>query len=127
MKWPHPIIYRLAMLAGIILAAFILYAAIKEYQRSQQIEAEIESLRQEAEEIRGVNEDLQEKVSYFRTSDFQEKIAKEKLSLQKQGEEVAVIKPSISDEAQVIQAEENKEEKIKEELPNYMKWLNQFF
>ena len=127
MKWPHPIIYRLFILAGIILAVFVLYAAVKEYQRSQQIETEIDSLRQEAEEIRGVNQDLQEKVSYFKTSDFQEKIAKERLNLQKQGEEVAIIKPSISNEADIVQFEENKEEKREESLPNYKKWLNRFF
>lgn len=127
MKWPHPIIYRLFILAGIILTAFVLYAAVKEHQRSQQIEAEIDVLRHKAEKIRGVNQDLQEKVSYFKTSDFQEKIAKERLNLQKQGEEVAVIKPSVSKEAAIIQSEENKEEKIGENLPNYMKWFNRFF
>ena len=127
MKWPHPIIYRLFILAGIILVVFVLYAAMKEHQRSRQIETEIDILRQEAEEIRGVNQNLQEKVSYFKTSDFQEKIAKERLNLQKQGEEVVVIKPSISNKADIVQSEENKVEKEEESLPNYAKWLNQFF
>lgn len=79
---------------GLVVAGWISYYAVKESKRSRQIENEIETLRQEAEKLRQNNQNMSEKIGYFDTAEFQEKIAKEKLNLQKEDENVAIIKPS---------------------------------
>lgn len=115
-------------IAGLIIGGFIGYFAIKENQRNKQIEKEISILREEAQKIRQNNHEMNEKIVYFETPQFQEKIAKEKLNLQKENENVAIIKPSpVSNE--YYQEKENvpaSEKKIQEK-PNYKKWIDYFF
>ena len=100
---------------------------MKEIQRGRQIESEIETLRKEAEEIETSNHNLQEKISYFATQEFQERAAKEKLNLQKSDEKVVIVKPSVSREIIEENSADNIEENTEKEIPNYLKWYNQFF
>jgi len=112
---------------GIVIAGWISYCAVKENKRSRQIENEIETLRQEAEKLRQNNQNMSEKIGYFDTPEFQEKIAKEKLNLQKENENVAIIKPSPT--LRISESEEKtaKEEDYLPEKPNYEKWWDYFF
>ena len=121
------IVLKIAILAGVILAIFIIYISMKEIQRGRQIESEIETLRKEAEEIETSNHNLQEKISYFATQEFQERAAKEKLNLQKSDEKVVIVKPSVSREIIEENSADSKNDNIKEEISNYLKWYNQFF
>jgi len=121
------IVLKIAILAGVILAIFIIYISMKEIQRGRQIESEIETLRKEAEEIETSNHNLQEKISYFATQEFQERAAKEKLNLQKPDEKVVIVKPSVSREIIEENSADSKNDNIKEEISNYLKWYNQFF
>jgi cell division protein FtsB len=118
----------LFVIVGLVVAGLISYYALKESKRSRQIESEIEILRQEAEKLRQNNQDMSEKIGYFDTPEFQEKIAKEKLNLQKENESVAIIKPSpvlrVAESAE--KANPQKEISAPEE-PNYQKWWNYFF
>lgn len=115
------------VLAGVIIATVIFYFSFKEAKRNKQIDQEIEKLRQEAEKIRTNNQGLQEKISYFKTPDFQEKIAKEKLNLQKPDEQVVIVKPSPSYESVEQKSSNNQELEITQNIPNYKKWWNYFF
>ncbi len=121
------IFLKIAVLAGIVLSAFIVYISVKEIQRGKQIENEIENLRREAEKIESGNNQLQEKISYLSTQEFRERAAKEKLNLQKPDEKVVIVKPSVSLENIEESTAGGGEEEIKEEIPNYLKWHNQFF
>ncbi len=118
----------LFVIVGLAVAGWISYYALKESKRSRQIESEIEILRQETEKLRQNNQDMSEKIEYFNTPEFQEKIAKEKLNLQKEGENVAIIKPSPS-----LRISENEDAAIPQkensfpEKPNYKKWWDYFF
>jgi len=118
----------LLTIIGLLVAGWISYYALKENKRSRQIESEIEILRQEAEKLRQNNQDMSEKIGYFDTQEFQEKTAKEKLNLQKEDENVAIIKPSP-----VLQNTDNSEEAFRQkeisapEAPNYQKWWDYFF
>lgn len=114
-------------ITGLVAIGFISYFALKENKRNEQIEVEIEKLRQEAGKLRQNNQDMKEKIVYFETPEFQEKIAKEKLNLQKDNENVAIIKssPAIKGESE---EGENTEQTISfPEKPNYVKWWNFFF
>ena len=119
----------LFVIIGIIAAGSISYFAVKENKRNKQIEGEIEILRQEAEKLRQNNQEMKERIVYFETSEFQEKVAKEKLNLQKDNENVAIIKPSPSFTENVVSQE--KEEVLSGEnnvqKQNYSKWWNYLF
>lgn len=118
----------LFIIAGVVAAGWISYLSLKESKRNRQIREEIEMLQKEADNLNQNNQEMQEKIVYFETPEFQEKIAKEKLNLQKDNENVAIIKSSpISKDNR---PKENKsQEQISEavEEPNYKKWWNQFF
>jgi cell division protein FtsL len=121
------IIFIGALLIGLTLMSIILYSASKEATRTNQIDQEIQALKDEAEKIKKDNGDLQEKISYFETPDFQEKIAKEKLNMQKEGEGVTIIKtdPLKKSESQDIQQPIEKNDEPR--LPVYKKWWQYFF
>lgn len=113
-------------LAGIVLAVFISVSAVRESYRSRTIEKEVEALKQEAQRIENENKAMTERISYFETSEFQEKIAKEKLNLQKPDENVVVVKQRVGEQTQSV---DNQDTDIEDEYvePNYRKWWNFFF
>ena len=119
------------MVAIIVLAGFMSYPTIKEIKRNKQINKEIETLQGEAEDIRANNSILSEEISYFETDEYKERIAKEKLSLQKDGEKVVIVKPSVSREEEYIQEEVQVENDGSLDsdsgISNYRKWWSYFF
>lgn len=115
------------IILGIGAIAAVSFVSYKEAKRNRQIDEEIEAMRQEAEKIRKNNESLKEKITYFETPSFQEGVAKEKLNLQKPDEQVVIVKPSEYYENREENPAGNQEEKTEENIPNYLKWWNQFF
>lgn len=113
-------------IAGIILAATISTSAFQEAYRSRKIEKEVEELKLNAQRIQGENTALSQKIAYLQTSEFQEKVAKEKLNLQKPDEKVVVIKPNVTEQEQLI-VDDLKELPDEIVTPNYLKWWNLFF
>ncbi len=123
----RPLILTFFILAGIAIVAVISCFSFKEKKRNNQIDQEIEKLRQEAGKIQANNRELQEKIAYFKTQDFQEKVAKEKLNLQKPDEQVVIVKPSPSYETGEQKPSDNQEPEAVQNIPNYKKWWNYFF
>lgn len=120
------VLFFITIIIGISLTFLILYLASKEAERNNEIEKEIEAFKQEAEKIKRNNLELEEKISYFETPEYQEKIAKEKLNLQKEGENVVIVKPvPIPKENEIQDKISEPAEEIK--LPVYKKWWNYFF
>lgn len=113
-------------IAGTILAVFVLYNAVREAYRSRTIEKEVENLKREAQRIQNENKELTERIAYLETPDFQEKIAKEKLNLQKKDENVVVVKQAVAKESQ--QGEQQPSDKENQgQISNYRKWWDLFF
>jgi cell division protein FtsL len=112
-------------IAGIALAVFISVSAVREAYRSQTIEKEVETLKQEAQRVSAENSAMAERIAYFETPEFQEKIAKEKLNLQKPDEIVVVVKPGVDKQIQAVEVLDDTA--IVEEIPNHVKWWNFFF
>lgn len=118
----------LFVIAGVVAAGWISYLSLKESKRNRQIREEIESLQQEADNLSQNNQEMQEKIVYFETSEFQEKIAKEKLNLQKENENVAIIKPSpVLKDNRIAENKPTAQAGALSEKPNYKKWWDQFF
>ncbi len=120
-------IWFFSILVMIAIAA-LAYYSWKEKKREKNINAEIESLRREAEAIRNSNRSLRERIEYFQTPEFRESVAKEKLNLQKQDEQVVIIKPSQYYESKTeTETKINETESLKADEPNYIKWWKIFF
>jgi cell division protein FtsB len=121
---------KLILLFGFVSAGLIIFSASREVQRKSEVEKEIESLKEEARKIQRENLDLESKISYLESRDYQEKEAKDKLNLKSPGESLVVIKPGL---AQSGQEEEAKTEastpqiEKRSNIPNPIKWWNYFF
>jgi cell division protein FtsL len=113
-------------IAGVTLAVFITVSAVRESYRSRTIEQEVENLKQEAQRIENENKELTDKIAYLETPEFQEKIAKEKLNMQKQDESVIVVKPGVDKQSQVSGAPDETVQP-EQSVENYQKWWNFFF
>lgn len=113
---------------GIGLLGVIFFALIKETYRKKQVLDEIKQLQDEAARIEKENSEIREKLAYFDSRDFKEKEARDKLNLQDSGENLLIIKPSLSKEA-VLETGENKVETRQEIIKssNPRKWLDYFF
>ena len=86
-------VMRLALIVvGIGAIVMISLALTQETYRRYQIQKEIDDLRTQAEKKERDNQQLKGVIEYFKTDDFQEKEAKEKLSVQKEGEKVLMVK-----------------------------------
>lgn len=115
----------------LIIGFFVLIAAAfflaKEFYKKRQIQNEITKLEQEAAKINRENLEIQDKIAYLQSRDYQEREAKDKLNLQNPGENVVVIKPGVARE-QVVEAEnENIPQPLPPVVPNPQKWWKYFF
>lgn len=113
--------------AGTLVAGLVGWAASKEAYRNKKIEQAINDLKAEAESVRQENNALEEKIAYFQTPEFQERVAKEKLNMQKPDEQVVFVKPRIGVDSKVETGEILGEEKQGAPVENYQKWWDYFF
>lgn len=113
-------------IAGIILAATISTRAFQEAYRSRKIQKEVEDLKAQAQHVQNENEALRQRIAYFQTPEFQERVAKEKLNLQKPDENVVVVKPAAQEQLE-LQEKQTETVQASPEKPNYIKWWNFFF
>ncbi len=126
---------RVFIILGICLLVFIGFSLGKETYRNYQIEKEIQALEEEISSIEKNNDNLTHLIEYFKTESYQEKEARQKLGLQKEGEKVVVItEENIEPEELEMENTEdsieefNQSEEIqKEEISNPRKWWNFIF
>lgn len=72
----------------LIIVAAMLFADFKIYQRRQNLISQIDAYNKQIEEIKKRNESLKEQISKSDDKDYIEKIAREELDMQKEGEMV---------------------------------------
>lgn len=122
------VLLRLAVLAGIVLLGFILMRAYEEYSKKKEIQKEIKELQEEAQKVSKENSDFQERIDYFGSQSYKELEAKDKLNLQRPGENVVVIKPSQTKDI-LVKTEEQKPREMPaaDARSNLEKWWDYFF
>ena len=126
---------RVFIIIGICLLVFIGFSLGKETYRNYQIEKEIQALEEEISGLEKNNDNLTHLIEYFKTESYQEKEARQKLGLQKEGEKVVVItEENLEPEELEMESAENSiqefnqsEEIQKEEISNPRKWWNFIF
>ncbi|OIO16858.1 hypothetical protein COV56_01655 [Candidatus Kuenenbacteria bacterium CG11_big_fil_rev_8_21_14_0_20_37_9] len=107
----------------IVLFFFLIFigrAIIREKSRQQDTLKNISTLETSISQIEERNSKLVEMVKFFRSSDFIEREAREKLNMQKPGEKVVIV-PRIG---QGVVAGDYADA---ENIPNYLRWWLYFF
>jgi len=124
---------KLILLGSLILLIFISIALGKAIYRRYAIHKEIAGIRQEIDKAEGKNKELSELINYFSTDAFQEKMARQKLNLQKEGETVVAIPvKKKTDETAILGTNNNEQDSNTKETPevnigNPQKWWLYFF
>jgi len=102
-----------------VVILYLFYVVGKTLYQSYLVRKEVDNLEVTITELQQSNKELSEKIIYYGSPSFRERIARERMGLQKPGEEVIVILP----EAKSKVAEKDPEDS----LPNYEKWWKFFF
>ncbi|MBP9751279.1 MAG: hypothetical protein KBD19_00270 [Candidatus Moranbacteria bacterium] len=120
-----PIFARFLVVVFVVGVALVLSSAWEEMERSKRIESEVAKLRAEADRIRNENSSISEKLTYFATSDFEEREAKEKLGMKKDDESVVSVEVGSPKAMPTDGAEELPTDR--DPIPNHRKWIRYFF
>jgi cell division protein FtsB len=118
---------KLVLICGFFILAAVSFFLAKEYYRKKQIQNEIQKLEQEAAKIDRDNLEIQDKIAYLESRDYQEREAKDKLNLQNPGENVVVIKPGVAKEPVPQVENENLTQPMPPNVSNPQKWWRYFF
>lgn len=121
---------KLIVVAGMAAVFFAGMEIYKEVTKKNRIQAEIDKLQQEAEKISKENTTLGDKIAYLGSREYQEKEAKDKLSLQSPDENLVIVKPGVSREVQTAPEKPSSAAfsiSNSNPLPNPVKWWNYFF
>lgn len=102
-------------------------ALTQETYRRYQIQREIEDLRTQVDKKERDNQKVKGMIEYFKTDDFQEKEAKEKLSVQKEGEKVLMVKGDRENESKSGDIQQPENTSPKDNRTNLRKWWDYFF
>lgn len=89
---------RPKMVVGVtgIVAAVVLLSLVQEMNRRIQVQREVRALEQEVDTMERTITQLENLNQYFRTDDYQERLAREKLNYQAPGEKVVLIPDETS-------------------------------
>jgi cell division protein FtsL len=121
------IIRFILIIIGLGAVAMISLALTQETYRRYQIQKEIEELKAQADKKEKDNQQLKGLINYIKTDDFQEKEAKEKLGVQKEGEKVLGIRGDRTIEKKSEDASLEKSSSVKDNRSNLKKWWDYFF
>jgi cell division protein FtsB len=123
----RPMLLKLSIFGCTIVLIIVSLSIYQQMLKEKEIQKEIDKLKQEAELINRENFQIQDKIAYFESKDYQEKEAKDKLNLQNPDEKVIIVKPSINEQAQLAPKEDTTQRDVASIIPNYLKWWNYFF
>jgi len=118
---------RLFLLAGLAAIIMIALALVEETYKRYQIQQEIDGLKTQADSMEGDNQYLKGLIQYFQTSEYQEKEAKEKLSMQKSDEKVILVKEAPPDPKESSPNYVPKTPPKEDDRTNPQRWWDYFF
>ena len=84
---------RLKLIMGVaaLIALFLVVSLVQEMNRRWQVQREVQRLEQEVKESQRKTIELENLNQYFRTDDYQERLARENLNYAAEGEKVVLI------------------------------------
>jgi cell division protein FtsB len=115
---------RIVVGVAAVIVLFILLSLGQEMNRRWQIEREVARLEAQANDVQRNVTELENLNQYFRTSDFQERLAREKLNFRAPGEEVVLI-PEDEQLSEVAVGTQQIQRESVISIP--VQWWNAFF
>lgn len=103
------------------------YKIVNQAQKQKMIDDEIATLEREVSRLHLENEELAELNSYFNTSEFKEREAKDKLNLVKEGEQLVLVKGATNEKQAKAETDKDEKAKIVMERSNVYWWWHYFF
>ena len=124
-KW---LLWSIAFLILVIIGIFG-YSLSKELKQKAEVDRQIQALESQADQIKKENMQLQERISYLGSQNYQKLEAKTNLDLQDPGEKVVVITPGPTQPGEMVEntAPSPAPSSAAKQLPNWRKWWNYFF
>ncbi|HEX9503661.1 MAG TPA: septum formation initiator family protein [Patescibacteria group bacterium] len=110
--------YATVLLSAVLI--FVMVITAKMLVQKRVVDREITKLQNQMERIKKDNEKLSSLIQYLNTSSYQEKVAREKLNLRKDGEYVVVLPQGNATGTSDQQKQQNNQS-------NYKLWFNYFF
>lgn len=107
----------------VVIVFLILLSLVQEMNRRWQVQREVQRLEEEVAEIQKNVVELDNLNTYFRTEDYQERLAREKLNYRAPGEQVVLIPEE--DLSQTEEALPQAEDDTQISIP--MRWWRIFF
>lgn len=117
----------LFFVAGLVILVSIGISLGKETYKKRQVQKEIEGLQSQIKQLDQENGDLANLISYLSTQEFQEKEAREKLNLQKDNEQMIVLKKELAVKQESQKSSDQPEDITEDNSPNWQKWMKYFF
>lgn len=114
---------KLVLGAASIIIFLILFSLVQEMNRRWQVQREVQRLEQEVRQAEKRMIELENLNQYFRTDDYQERLAREKLDYRASGEEVVLI----PEEQATADAPGQGSQNIKQALSIPLRWWHIFF
>jgi len=105
-------------LSGVLIFVMVITARI--FVQKRVVDREIAKLQDQMERVKKDNEQLSSLIQYLNTTEYQERQAREKLNLKKDGEFVVVLPQGSTSGTEATQTEATK-------ASNYERWFNYFF
>lgn len=119
---------RLYQIAIIIVSLFIIQGLSRSLVELWKQRDWVRKSEQELTRLKQQEQDLEKQKEYYQSDEYVEKIAREKLMLGKEGEEVVILPRQHNDNEAPISTNKpiNTNEQTNENLPNWKKWMKAF-
>lgn len=108
--------FVLLLLVGSL--SFLGFSQYKQWQQRQKINAQIRSLKEEANAVEEKNKQLEDSLQYLSSSGASERLARQQMNMKKEGEIPVVFVPNQSSESSTV---------AEPKLKNWQLWWNYFF
>jgi cell division protein FtsB len=121
---------RIAFWIGLAIIIYMFAILTNETGKNYNLRAKTDELDNQITQLQSQIEELGYKVTYYQTSDYKEKVARDKLGLQKPGEQVVIVQKAdtVALSAQPAQQVELKtKEEIEAEQPHWQQWRDFLF
>jgi len=111
---------RILLLTLFLLLVFIGMAIVKEKKSQKIVKENINSLESEITELDGKSLELTQMIKYLRSDEYVEREAREKLGMQKQGEQLVIVPENMNNLSVAGDQDMNNKK-------NWQLWLEYFF
>ncbi|MDP4038629.1 MAG: septum formation initiator family protein [bacterium] len=115
---------KITFWVGIILVIYIFVSLADVGSKNFKLKQKADKLEEEISRLQSEIEDLSYRISYYKTDNFKEKTAREKLNLQQPGEAVIIVPAQKENEK--LEAEQPLSKKTKPKT-NIEQWLDFLF